>query len=67
MMLQNVYSLLVYAGKQGIEKKKRPKTICKKKFEMINNSTVDCIPDLCLEEMLTLDLESEKGFFLKTQ
>ena len=32
---------------------------------MINNSTVDCIPDLCLEEMLTLDLESEKGFFSK--
>ena len=32
---------------------------------MINNSTVDCIPDLCLEEMLTLDLQSEKGVLLE--
>ena len=32
---------------------------------MINNSTVDCIPDLCLEEMLRLDLQSEKGVLLE--
>ena len=42
-------------------KKTRPKTICKKQFEMINNAKVDCIPDLCLEEMLTIDIEDGKG------